>query len=544
MEKRLKTVLAGLQREEGGWLVLAGIVMAFLTVLTIGLAANLARTMRLRTEAQNTADNLAYSGTIPLARGMNTLAATQHLIGEVMAVSVIHSGFFGHFPEDHKIDTQWLPKHTVSPRTLEQLFNAVLLMPIPEKYKPDQAMHDLIKKRLRATQDKQKDNKISKGAIDDGDMQLAWVVLSSYQAQLVGAALYVIPLTKPLGIAILTLCKLIQDICHQEAKILAAMERYSIQAKAIQPATFQLVKGLHAYAKQVRLTVDGMTTSSNFPQQILQQTDQAEFSSTSRVFHAFPGLPVEVEKSIPRRLERDDRETYFKRQKNLAISQAQWVKAATPWVQSTRFQFVEKTQLMFFSRFSEFYRKRTGQYTLDLADYVNRGGASKIPMRPLVMHGTNKAMQTLAAGVNPSRAETWRKKEGQDLMHHLFGVVGIAWQKQPASRIKVFNDEMADLGAYAQAILYAADEHGAYVDKGKSSKHQDTSGWDTLAWKNRVPHYEWDQNGDLDQDRMPIARPNWQVKLVPASLISEALESGAGPSWKNLRGSAETMGGH
>ena len=165
MEKRLKTVLAGLQREEGGWLVLAGIVMAFLTVLTIGLAANLARTMRLRTESQNTADNLAYSATIPLARGMNTLAATQHLIGEVMAVSVIHSGFFGHFPEDHKIDTQWLPKHPVSSGKLEGYFHmacaAHMACGAPPQYKPDQAMHDLINKRLLATQDKQKDKKIS-----------------------------------------------------------------------------------------------------------------------------------------------------------------------------------------------------------------------------------------------------------------------------------------------------------------------------------------------------------------------------------------------
>ena len=543
-------------KDQGGWMLLSGIMVIFFLVLSIGLAANLARTMRGKIRAQNSADNLAYSASIPIARGLNTITGAQHMIGEIMAVSIIHSGFYGHFPENFKINTDWLPKNKTSSGTLDSWhMKARSALKFVGKKEPDSDMAKSVSDRLRQTERKQHAGDISNGSIDDADMQLAWVVDKTYKAQVLGVALYLIPYTRAIGEAMITLAYGIQAYCKIETEVLDGMQKAAVSTKQIQVLSFQLVKAIHSYEVLVVSTIRNRCSGYKFPADILIETNQPKFMSNSVIYRAILGLPVEKEKPILRIIKRNDKDTYFKKTKNLEISQSHWVKAATPWVQYTRFQFVNKSEVLFFSRFSEWYQKRTGQYTLDLANHMKLGGRAGRDnpnqaqgIQPFLMADTKKPDDQ---GNNPSRLQEWRLGKDQARLHRLFASVGLAWEKQPASRIKIFRDDLKELGGFAQSFVYAADEpdanHPKYKDEKPNEKYQDTSGWDTLVWKNRVPHYSYKQGGGVDnQDKMPVARPNWEVKLVPVSLAKEALnQSKIPPGWSklaNLPGNA--LAGH
>src|SRR5205823_6433861 len=69
------------------------VVLAF--VLMFSLICNIANTVNQKIETQNAADAVAYSATVEMARGMNAITATNHMIGELMALVVLHHALRG-----------------------------------------------------------------------------------------------------------------------------------------------------------------------------------------------------------------------------------------------------------------------------------------------------------------------------------------------------------------------------------------------------------------------------------------------------------------
>jgi hypothetical protein len=554
-------------KNQDGWMLLSGIMVIFFLVLSIGLAANLARTMRGKIRAQNSADNLAYSASIPIARGLNTITGAQHMIGEIMAVSIIHSGFYGHFPQEHKIETKWLPEKIVTPGDLIKSYEgARAKLPSTNNPPPDQKMAQSVQKRLEKTYRKQKKPKISNGAIDDADMQLALVVDITYKAQILGAFLWHIGYTRGIGQAMIGIAKEIQRYCNLETEALAAMEKAAEGTKEIQNISWELIKSIHSYEELVVNTINAQCSGAKFPAEIFRTTQQTRYLYKSSVYDPYQKLPVKKEERIERKLILDEKKTYYQREKNKQITQSQWVKAASPWVQYNRYGFVNASKVFIFSQFSNWYQMRTGQYTLDLANHMKLGGEEgrKNPgiaqrIQPYLMEDTPGPDKN---GHNPSRKQGWRlgnDQRDQRRLHMLFATVGMVWEKQPVSRIKLFKDDLKEMGSFSQAMVYAADEPDKnkpnYKDmednKDKKDKEllknfQDTSGWDTLVWKNCVPHYTHEQGGIQHQNRMPVARPNWQVKLVPASLAKEALQQSKTPSeWAKMAAlSRKALAGH
>ena len=554
-------------KDQGGWMLLSGIMVIFFLVLSIGLAANLARTMRGKIRAQNSADNLAYSASIPIARGLNTITGAQHMIGEIMAVSIIHSGFYGHFPEDHKIETKWLPSHTIRSQKLKESYErARTKLPSTFNPPPDQEMAESVQKRLEKTEKKQNCRNISNGAIDDADMQLAWMVDITYKAQILGSFLWHIEYTKEIGQAMIDIAKEIQRYCKLETEALAAMQQAAEGTKEIQKLSWELIKSIHSYEELIVDTINAQCSGAKFPAEIFRTTHQTHYLQNSFIHKLVPGLPVKLERPIRRVLIKEQKPTYYQREKNKEIAQSQWVKAASPWVQYNRYGFVNASKVFIFSQFSNWYQMRTGQYTLDLANHMKLGGEEgrKNPsiaqrIQPYLMEDTPGPDKN---GHNPSRKQGWRlgnDQRDQRKLHMLFATVGMVWEKQPVSRIKIFKDDLKEPGAFSQSMVYAADEpdknepnykdmedNKDKKDKEPLKKLQDTSGWDTLVWKNCVPHYTHEQGGIQHQNRMPVARPNWQVKLVPASLAKEALQQSKTPSeWAKMTAlSRKALAGH
>ncbi len=78
-----------LHRDERGSISIVTVFFALFLVMLLGMVMNVSREVDGKIRMQNAADSAAYSGGVVLARGMNTLAFTNHLLCEVFAMTAI-----------------------------------------------------------------------------------------------------------------------------------------------------------------------------------------------------------------------------------------------------------------------------------------------------------------------------------------------------------------------------------------------------------------------------------------------------------------------
>lgn len=81
-------------REEG-MLTLVSIFPILAFLVFIGLVGNVAEITARKMETQNAADAVGYSSAVWMARGMNAITATNHLVGELTALIALHEGIGG-----------------------------------------------------------------------------------------------------------------------------------------------------------------------------------------------------------------------------------------------------------------------------------------------------------------------------------------------------------------------------------------------------------------------------------------------------------------
>lgn len=87
--------LADVHKKEDGKLTLVATIMMLAMVVLIGLIGNAGHTVNQKIEAQNAADAAAFSSALWMARGMNALTATNHMLGEVTSLCAIHEAIGG-----------------------------------------------------------------------------------------------------------------------------------------------------------------------------------------------------------------------------------------------------------------------------------------------------------------------------------------------------------------------------------------------------------------------------------------------------------------
>ena len=80
--------------ESGKVTLLASLLMLALVSLA-GLIGNTGHATTEKLETQNAADSIAYSSSLWMARGMNALTATNHMLGEATAMASVHEAFGG-----------------------------------------------------------------------------------------------------------------------------------------------------------------------------------------------------------------------------------------------------------------------------------------------------------------------------------------------------------------------------------------------------------------------------------------------------------------
>ena len=87
--------LARFHDDESGKVSLLASIMMLALVALAGLIGNTGHAAKEKLETQNAADSIAYSSSLWMARGMNALTATNHLLGEATAISVVHEALGG-----------------------------------------------------------------------------------------------------------------------------------------------------------------------------------------------------------------------------------------------------------------------------------------------------------------------------------------------------------------------------------------------------------------------------------------------------------------
>jgi hypothetical protein len=117
--------------ETGKVSLLASMLMLVLVALA-GLIGNTGHAAKEKIETQNAADSIAYSSTLWMARGMNALTATNHMLGEATALAAVHEALGG--PElDHGVE-----RNTTENTTLDKIIRTLSKSApvIPSTYTP------------------------------------------------------------------------------------------------------------------------------------------------------------------------------------------------------------------------------------------------------------------------------------------------------------------------------------------------------------------------------------------------------------------------
>jgi len=78
---------AHLHRDQRGTISIISVFAVMLLTMLLGMVMNVGRQVDGKIRMQNAADAATYSGTVVLARGMNTLAFTNHLLSDVFALT-------------------------------------------------------------------------------------------------------------------------------------------------------------------------------------------------------------------------------------------------------------------------------------------------------------------------------------------------------------------------------------------------------------------------------------------------------------------------
>ena len=81
------TPIKNLHRDERGTISIVSVFTALLLAMLLGMVMNAGRQIDGKIRMQNAADSAAYSGGVVMARGMNTIVFTNHLLCDVFALT-------------------------------------------------------------------------------------------------------------------------------------------------------------------------------------------------------------------------------------------------------------------------------------------------------------------------------------------------------------------------------------------------------------------------------------------------------------------------
>ncbi|HEY7314768.1 MAG TPA: hypothetical protein VH643_35800 [Gemmataceae bacterium] len=510
-----------LHAEEEGMLSLASLFVVLGFLVLIGLLANAGTVTSRKLETQNAADAVAYSASVEMARGMNSITAINHLIGELTALVVLI----------HTLGGDELDQGKSPPST-----PALLKTWLTTAYYAAKAIDfDATPQVDDGAYDEASPESDVGGAIYDARKRLKMVLAWAYQAHFFGDVIakgQYIPIVgailEGLGDSICAAAWVFEKKVWQECKILDALVTLAKQLQRVKVVMRDvLVPGLYYYEKFLIVPAA--------PLQAVNAANEMKTPNLADDVSLYPGWPV-LNLNLPVQQEPDQ----------VAVERSQLMRASTPWIQWWRQPWIDfGKDVLILSRFAQYFENRSTQYSLSIIKHLKQDKGIKLyVMSNPDPQGRGKTFEPWTFADQPSGDKGGYK--GSKLADRMFCVVGLAHRRAPDAfgrNIFRYQENPDGMVCFAQAMLYNANPQ----KRGSGDKNwQPTVGWDTLNWNGPVPEYPGPvpagDNTPTPTTPQPLIRLNWQSKLVPTTserLTEAALLQPPG-AIRNVLGSGRT----
>ena len=459
-----------------------------LLCLLIALVFNVGVTISSKLHVQNASDSIAYSNAVWMGRGMNAVTTSNHLMGELSALYVLH----------HALGADRLDERKVTPMPW-------YLRPkiIKGAYRGLGAVADIPPQEPGNVADKVMASEES--TLWQAKRELKLHLMRAYLAHAVGVAVAKFPPTSALGIAMQQAAVLYQLKVKQEYLFLDMVEGVAVALIQVKTQALpRLLKALNAYTDYVHAAAVPLATS---------QVTSAVATEHEVIGTTPPAvqLPLVREKLGRCGAEREKR--------------AQLMRAAYPWVHYWRKPLLDAFGFAApLSKARSYYMKYTNEYSGSIIREFRRrpGQRCSDPKHPERSLGLRLYV---IDGLDPPRVdktqEEWAKHKPASVAQadRMFCVLGLARQKKPdrVSAAPFFRQANPDgVVCFAQAMVYNANPQRRARRYRASSRYQPVAGWDTLNWdqdRNRVVEFK----STSYSPRRPHIKLNWQAKLVPVS---------------------------
>jgi hypothetical protein len=508
---------------EEGSVTLVSLVVAFTLLLILALLVNSGYVVTRKIETQNAADAAATAASVELARGMNAITATNHLIGELAALVVLHHSFGGFeldmgIPKNFKEETQ---------NDLQEAFQAAqegVTQPVP-------GIFEMVIE----------DPSPSGAAIFNSRESLKELLTFAYEVRALGNLLIELVVTADVGEVLTTLATVFEIKIGQEWVELQVIEVIMLGLVPIKEAVWHLaIPALHQY------TVKACEEAP----QLAEQAAQAVAREHGMQVQLYPSadstggpvlrLPIHEEP--------------------LAVvpMKSQLVRATAPWVKWWRVPIVALGDAtLTLSGFTSYYTQENDKNVFIIC-FLSK-----------LAEGVNLyVLDDLDVTLYDKGYEPWvtdSKRADQ-----LFSVMAFAYRPPtPVMGAPLFRQPNPDgYVAYAQAMIYngnlqeqpvlwwqvAADAPEFWAETVADDPltaavcaglwpyfmalrtevgplyEQPEVGWDTLNWGGPVPEQAYPddplvKNLFLNMGQRKVEPPinlNWQAKLVPTTRLDEA----------------------
>lgn len=480
--------------EEGMISIITLISVLFFLIL-VGMLGNIGLIINQKIEVQNGADSIALSASQVQARGMNAVTTSNHIIGELLALVVIHHAFGG-----DEMDVPEAKKSDDDQQTKDDLDNAFELATIVDADPPIDTSGD-IKKDVNETPQ-------AGATLFDSVIRLRRVLTWTYEAYAIGAVLqqfedipYIGPILYAMGIIICMAAVVYEKKIYVERLILTGIEKVASPLSSVKKGIVSLIDTLYErQLDQVQSIPDHVDRARQ------DEADQALVTGATFPSQDPPAkLPVVPEQAPEDRIER-----------------SQLARATYPWVANWRIPIEELMwDWLRIARSANYYHHYSIHYTWQWVKQKKEDGVQ--------LHVMEGLFDSDGANGNKGQ-EVWTQENGSGRADELFCLMGFARRKAPRMTSSgLFKTQNPDgVVAYAQAMIYNANPQIG----SRGNDYQPLVGWDTLNWINDVPELPPipgvdpgrypdipDIHAGQDKPKMFV---NWQTKLVPETRIREA----------------------
>ncbi|MDB5339236.1 MAG: hypothetical protein JWN70_4855 [Planctomycetaceae bacterium] len=488
---------------EEGMISIITLITVLFFLIVVGMLGNIGLIINQKIEVQNGADSIALSASQVEARGMNAVTASNHIIGELLALVVIHHSFGG--DELDNGESKDSPEDNSTKEELDLAYEVAETLGSGETL-PPMLNSETVKNDVYETPK-------AGATLFDSVIRLRRVLSWAFYAYGLGGALQKVKevpivgwILFGIGVTICTAALTYIEKVYVERKILSFLETLASATKSAKQIAVMAIKGLYLYQQAVvTLTPFGVVQAKD------HIASQALVNGQT-----FPGmlppaqLPVETE---PENLD--------------PLNHSQLARAMWPWTDRWRSIIQDLMwQWLRLSRSANYYDYYSVNYSWDWIHRMkNDEGVHLYVLKDLYGDGS-------ANGDKGN--EQWTQADGSARADELFSLMGFAHRSAPRlASSGIFKSQNPDgVVGYAQAMIYNANpQHGP-----GGGSTQARVGWDTLNWTTVVPelpdrpsevdpgayhNLNWSDDAQPYPDK-PAMFMNWRTKLVPETRLREA----------------------